>query len=93
MSCGSGVEPFFVKKLKWLTRGSSGIGDHFACNTMSAHSDPRGPRARLWTGVLNNYTDEELTSLTQLDCLELVIDKEVGEEGTPHLHIYCRFDK
>lgn len=43
--------------------------------------------------MLNNYTEEELTCLSQLDCPELVIDKEVGEEGTPHLHIYLRLEK
>lgn len=64
--------------------------DHYRCNTMSAHSDPR---ARYWTGVLNNYTEEELNALCQLDFPELVIDKEVGKEGTPHLHIYLKHPK
>lgn len=64
--------------------------DHYRGNTMSAHSDPR---FRYWTGVLNNYTDDELTALCQLDCPELVIDKEVGKEGTPHLHIYLKHRK
>lgn len=47
-----------------------------------------------WTGVLNNYTEDELNALSQLDCRELVIAREIGEEeGTPHLHIYLRFQK
>lgn len=48
---------------------------------MSAHSGPeeRGPKVAYWTGVLNNYTEEELNALTSLDCPELVVDKEVGE--------------
>lgn len=57
---------------------------------MSAHS---GAEARYWTGVLNNYTDEELNAVAALDCPELVVDKEVGEEGTPHLHIYLKLAK
>lgn len=61
---------------------------------MSAHSgNERGPSARYWTGVLNNYTEEELNALCQLDCPELVIDKEVGKEGTPHLHIFLKLEK
>lgn len=51
----------------------------------------QGPRGMFWTGVLNNYTEDELKSLSQLDCPELVIAKETGHEGTPHLHIYLRF--
>lgn len=47
----------------------------------------------MWTGVLNNYTEEDLDMLTHLDCPELLIDKEVGEEGTPHLHIYLHLDR
>lgn len=38
----------------------------------------QGPRGIFWTGVLNNYTEEELNDLCQLDCPELVIAKEVG---------------
>lgn len=65
---------------------------HYRGNTMSAHSGP-GERGVYWTGVLNNYTEDELSALCQLDCPELVIDKEVGEEGTPHLHIYLKLAK
>lgn len=50
------------------------------------------PRFR-WTGVLNNYSEEELATLSNLEGKELVIDKEVGEEGTPHLHIYVNLHK
>lgn len=63
---------------------------HYRCNTMSAHSGTRESPALYWTGVLNNYTEDELNALSQLDCPELVIDREVGEEGTPHLHIYLK---
>nr|WQA30151.1 MAG: rep protein [Cressdnaviricota sp.] len=65
---------------------------HYRGNTMSAHSGTEHI-ARYWTGVLNNYTEDELSALTQLDCPELVIDKEVGKEGTPHLHIYLKLEK
>lgn len=54
----------------------------------------QGPRGMFWTGVLNNYTEDELNDLTQLDCQELVIAREVGKtECTPHLHLYIRFEK
>lgn len=53
----------------------------------------QGPRGMFWTGVLNNYTEDELKALSQLDCRELLIAKEVGEQGTPHLHLYIRFEK
>lgn len=70
---------------------------------MSAHSDmeaspevkPKGQgrQSKYWTGVLNNYTEEELNSLTQLDCPELLIARETGKEGTPHLHLYLKLHK
>lgn len=53
----------------------------------------QGPRGMFWTGVLNNYSDEELNALSQLDCPELVVARETGQEGTPHLHIFLRFQK
>lgn len=39
--------------------------------------------------TLNNYTDEEYTALTSFQCDWMVIGKEVGENGTPHLQGAC----
>lgn len=38
--------------------------------------------------TLNNFTPEELDKLLDLECEEICICEEVGEEGTPHLHAY-----
>lgn len=57
-------------------------------------AQPRGARGKFWTGVLNNYSEAELNALCQLDCRELLVAKEIGSEnGTPHLHMYMRFEK
>lgn len=53
-------------------------------------------KARRWTGVLNNFTDAERQSVLAIPesvAKELLIDSEVGEEGTPHLHIYLSLHK
>lgn len=54
--------------------------------------EPRDAPCIQWTGVLNNYTDEDLEQFRSLDCPELIVDKEIGEEGTPHLHLYIHLD-
>lgn len=44
--------------------------------------------------TLNNYTDEELASLQRWltdDCMEFHINREQGENGTPHLQYCMRF--
>lgn len=48
-------------------------------------------QAFMWTGVLNNPTEEEVDEVLQLYpnvAKELVVDREVGEQGTPHIHVY-----
>lgn len=45
----------------------------------------------MWTGVLNNPSEDETSTLLELYpdvAKELVVAREVGEEGTPHLHVY-----
>lgn len=48
-------------------------------------------RARKWCFTLNNYTDQDLSQLSQqfeTTCKFYIIGKEVGENGTPHLQGY-----
>lgn len=47
-------------------------------------------RARRYCFTLNNYTNEEIDTLTHLFD-EYVIGKETGDEGTPHLQGYVEF--
>ena len=52
-------------------------------------------RSRKWSLTLNNYTEQELDTLTQhavSKCSKYIIGKEVGENnGTPHLQIYFEY--
>lgn len=48
-------------------------------------------RSRGWCFTLNNYTEAEETALLTLDIKYIVIGREVGEKGTPHLQGYIEF--
>jgi len=43
--------------------------------------------------TVNNYTDEIYDSITSFDWEYIVVGKEVGESGTPHLQCYGVFHK
>lgn len=45
-------------------------------------------RARNWFLTINNYTDEDISYSRGYKCEYILIGKEVGEQGTPHLHLY-----
>lgn len=56
---------------------------------------PTTKRAVSWCFTLNNYTDDELAQLKVLGespaIKYMILGKEVGEQGTPHLQCYAQF--
>lgn len=43
--------------------------------------------------TLNNYTEEEYKNVCAWDCDYLIVGKEVGEKGTPHLQGYVEWSR
>lgn len=50
-------------------------------------------RLRRWCFTINNYSEEEILAVKNLDCDYVICGAEVGENGTPHLQGYAEFDK
>jgi len=42
--------------------------------------------------VLNNYSEEDVKTLTNFPCRYIVFAKEVSKSGTPHLQGYCELE-
>lgn len=48
-------------------------------------------RSRAWCFTWNNYPDDAVDRLKGIPCERMVVGREVGESGTPHLQGYVRF--
>lgn len=62
-------------------------------NTKTPSSKQISPSIR-WVMVLNNYTEDEIiyvSSICSKYCKYAIIEKEIGECGTPHLQGYFEF--
>lgn len=49
------------------------------------------PKSRSYCFTINNYGEDDLEQLEQIECTYIVYGNEVGDSGTPHLQGYVRF--
>jgi len=49
--------------------------------------------AKNWCFTLNNYSDDNISTLDSFPCSYIIYGKEIGESGTPHLQGYVQMEK
>lgn len=49
-------------------------------------------KSRKFQITINNWTEEEYQTWWTLPCRYMIIGKEVGEQLTPHIHVYVEFE-
>lgn len=61
--------------------------------TRNNMEQPPKKMTRAWCYTINNYSEEDIRRLQEVDAVRHVCGREVGENGTPHLQGYVRFQK
>ena len=58
---------------------------HFTQIAVLAYPLPAMASGRTWVFTVNNYAEEDINWVMNLECVKVCCAKEVGESGTPHL--------